>query len=407
MRDHALRAVNLESDAAIIGLTPAEIEAASGLSRPTVGGLIDRFQPVLVAQDQDGGPMPKGTSGKARRWAIDPNIGVTLGVEVTEEAAQVVAGDLYGRILDRRPISRDEIADETLQQATCAIRDLLSGRPATDVAGVGISLAAPVDHGRGIASLSSDGPWSDWQLMQVRGQLRARLGWEEVPFRLENDANLSALAEYIWGAGRPSPVGDRAPYKNIVYVEWSRGVGTGLIFAGDLYRGDGLAGELGHTIINPKLDAPRCSRCGGSGCLETVIGWETIVRRVPQYTKRGALHEDDLKTVLQQAHAPGQERDLLAAAAQTLGFVLGPVINMLNPELVIIGGDVGSWGFDVIRAPLLESLTRFTMRPALAYVTVVGSKLGEQARVQGTLAIVLRASSRTAGTLTNFFLRRI
>jgi predicted NBD/HSP70 family sugar kinase len=406
LRDHALRTVDLDGARPVVGLTPGEIEDQSGLSRPSVSGLIDRFKPVLEAQDHDGYPVING-SDRVRRWAIKATVGAVLGVEIADEFAQVAIGDLYGRITEKRALHRDDIADHTIHEAVRVIRELLADRPSKEVLGVGISLAAPVEHGRGIALSASDEVWGDWQLMQVREHLQARLGWDQIPFRLDNDANLSALAEYVWGVARPSPVGDRRAYENVIYIEWSRGIGAGLILRGDPYHGAGVAGELGHTVIDLDDNATRCRRCGRLGCLETAIGWEAILRTMPEYKARDVLHDEDLKTALRQAHSDDpQKGEAFATAARTLGLVLGPVIHLLNPELVIIGGDVGNWGYDVIRAPLLECLTRYTMRPALADVTIVAPKLGDEATIQGTLAILLKASSLTAGTLTRFLQRQ-
>ncbi len=407
LRDHGLGSGGLPPGAAVPGLTLAEIEERSGLSRPSVSGLIRRFGPVLDAQGVAGQPAPaKG----ARRWALDPTVGDVIAVEIGQEHARVAVSDLYGRIKGHRPLD-SATADETLDQAAEEIRDLVADRSAGDIVGVGVSLAAPVERNKGVRSGALSGGlleaiWTDWELLRVQEHLRARLGWDEVPVVLDNDANLSALGEYVWGAGRPRRLADRPPYQNIVYVEWSVGIGAGLILGGELYRGDGVAGEIGHTVVREGDGAPECRYCGNHGCLETVAGWEAILRGLPEYAGRADLKQSDLREAFARADAGGPVAQAFAEATRDVGRVLGPLIHVLNPELVIIGGDVGRWGFEVVRNPLMHHLRRYTMRPALADVTIVPARLGVLSALQGAVALVLRPSFGEPRALLAFLQRK-
>ena len=174
---------------------------------------------------------------------IDPTAGIVIAVEIAQDHARVAVSDLYGRIERVRSFG-STLADETVEEAVQQIRELMNGRSAASVVGVGVSLATPVEREKGVirpavsAGTRAD-IWADWELMSVRENLRARLGWDHVAVLMDNDANVSALAESIWGAGRPSRLPDSPSYKNIIYVEWSKGIGAGLILDGQIHRGKG------------------------------------------------------------------------------------------------------------------------------------------------------------------------
>jgi|SRR5579875_166976 len=382
LRTAALSSVNLRTGAAAHGLTQTELEQQMSVSRPSIVNLLRHFRPVLIEQRSEG--------SRGARIALDPGAGVAVGVHIGRAELAVVLADLYGRILPvTTPPDYERSAERTLGDADAtldwiarAIAQRLAevGRSREEVIGVGIALGGPVDRERGVlrAPLDATGAGSDWELLSVRDELPRRLGWEDVPFLLDNDANLSALAEYTWGAARPT---EGRNYRNVLYVEWSHGIGAGLILGGELYRGAGVAGELGHAVVS--ADGPACPQCGHGGCLEALIGWPALARQ---------LEADSLEGALSQARAgEGRARAAFAAAAEQLAQALGPLISVLNPGLVLIGGTVGQLGYDVVRPTLLQALKRLTMRPALQDVELAAATLPTRAALQGALALVLRA----------------
>lgn len=405
LRDHVLETMDLGQRITVPGLTPAELEEKSGLSRPSVAGLIKRFAGVLDAQSADGGAR-RGPGEQARRWAVSPDAGIAIGAEMGA-TCRVAIADLYGRVLDQREAHDLVLAEDAVDWEVQQIRDLVPAEAVDDVVGVGVSLPAPIDRVKGLIRSARLESASDWEVINVRAQLRSRLGWETVPILLDNDANLSALAEHVWGAARPSPAGDRPRYRHVVYVEWSRGVGAGLILNGEVFHGMGIAGELGHTVIHHDAEGEPCRRCGRRGCLETQIGWERLLRRLPEYCDRPRLDERDLIAALETAGDRGtRARAEFDGAAGDLAKVLGPVIHLLNPELVIVGGDVGRHGYDIVRTALMPSLMRLTMRPALEDVTIVPPKLTTSPPLQGALALVLRQPHRESDPLVPYLQRK-
>jgi predicted NBD/HSP70 family sugar kinase len=429
LRDHAMSSGGSFASR-VVGLThPPELEQWSGLSRPSVNTLVDRFQAVLDHQDVDGKPIPPT---QARRWALNSRAGLVIAVELGQ-VNRVAISDLYGRLaprddrdeLDLDSLLDDEtkngaaVADKVLDWAVNSIRRLVGDRHHDDVVGVGISLAAPLDRDKGVlrAPLSArrfdtaGASTDEWQLMKAREQLVSRLGWDDVTFLLDNDANLSALAEYVWGAGRWAAsrplLPDRPPFEDMFYVEWSRGIGGGLILGGELYRGRGVSGEIGHTIIAlDKNDDPVCLGCGKSGCLQSLAGWDAVFK--------DALNEDpdrishnELVEMLQPEHERHEEvAKAFDRAAKRLAQVLGPVIHFLNPQLVVIGGDVGRLAYPLVRASLHQALNEYTMHPALADVTVRQTTMDEDGTLRGAIALLLLQQKDDPEALLTFLQRR-
>ena len=119
------------------------------------------------------------------------------------------------------------------------------------------------------------------------------------------------------------------------------------------YRGAGVAGEIGHTVI--QSDGPRCASCGNCGCLEVLTRWPALARDIP------TAHDPASAIRLAQAGDPAA-RQAFEAAADHVARALGPLISVLNPDMVLIGGTVGQRGFQVVRTPLLRALKRYTSR---------------------------------------------
>jgi predicted NBD/HSP70 family sugar kinase len=192
---------------------------------------------------------------------------------------------------------------------------------------------------------------------------------------VENDANLGALGEWMWGAGRGAA--------HMAYVKASTGIGAGFIVAGQPYVGaGGTAGELGHTVVDP--GGPIC-RCGNRGCLETLAGAPAVLGSLRD------VHGEALTLTEAVAYArrgdAGCQR-AIADAGISIGTAVATLCNLFNPQRVVVGGDLGAAG-ELLLAPLRESLRRAAIRSAADDVEVVQGRLGERAEVLGAVALVL------------------
>jgi len=198
-----------------------------------------------------------------------------------------------------------------------------------------------------------------------------------LPVHVENDANLGALAEYVWGSGRG--------HSDVIYIKLSSGVGAGLLLGGRLHEGaGGTAGEIGHT---PAQQGTAICRCGSRGCLETVASARAIAEQL------GASRGEPVSTRellrLTAAGDPAAVR-LIAEAGREIGVALAGLCNLITPDCVIIGGDLSAAG-ELITEPVFESIRRYAITNAAEQVTVVAGVLGERAELLGALALVLHA----------------
>ena len=210
------------------------------------------------------------------------------------------------------------------------------------------------------------------------------------PCALENDANASALAEHRWGAGRGS--------RHMLFLTVSSGIGGGIIIDGALYRGaSGAAGEVGHMTINAR--GPRCG-CGRRGCLEMYASGLAIARRARRLVAR---HPDSLiarlarqepltAKLVQQAAEEGDDgaQELIAAAGYDLGVGLGSLINIFNPQVIVIGGSLTKAG-DSYLGPAREAAQRECFAQAWRDLRIVVGALGDRSAAMGAAAVALDA----------------
>jgi predicted NBD/HSP70 family sugar kinase len=200
-----------------------------------------------------------------------------------------------------------------------------------------------------------------------------RLG---LPVFVDNDANLGALAELMWGAARGVVDG--------AYIRVGTGIGAGLIIGGSVYRGArGTAGEIGHSTIAP--DGPVC-RCGNRGCLERVAGGRAIL----QSLAGSHAHELTLDEVLDHAlHGEAACRRIISDAGHLVGAQVATLCNLVNPERVVIGGPLSTAG-DILLDPLRHTIARSALPIAADTAEVVLGELGDRAAALGAVALVLQ-----------------
>ena len=249
-------------------ISRAEIARRTGLSRSTVSSLVADLQADgLVIERPEPGSAHGAQGGRPPiLLSFDASAGAAVGVDFGHSHVRVAVSDLASTILAERTraLDTDHDAQEGLEMAAELVVETLAdaGVARETVIGAGMGLPGPIDQGDGTVGSSAILP--GWIGMAAASELRRRL---DIPVMVDNDANLGALAEAAFGAGRDA--GD------LVYLKVSSGIGAGLILNGRLYRGSsGLAGELGHVLVDP--DGIVC-RCGNRGCLETVAATGALV----------------------------------------------------------------------------------------------------------------------------------
>jgi predicted NBD/HSP70 family sugar kinase len=363
-------------------ISQADIARLTGLSRTTVHTLVSEMKDAGVVREVEAG-VPDSRGGRPAVLLVlrDSSLAV-VGIDFGHSHVGVAVADIGHNVLAERKCDLDvsndaraaldaavRMVDEMLAEARMEPKSLI---------GAGIGIPGPVDRARGAAGSATILP--GWTGLQIRTEMQERLG---VPVEIENDANLGALAELTWGAGRES--------SNFVYVKAATGIGAGIVIDGKLVRGaSGTAGEIGHTTLD---EAGALCYCGNRGCLETVASGPAIIRLV------GPLDGEvpSLARIVELAVA-GDVRcqRAIADAGHEIGVAIAGLCNLINPERVVIGGLLSRTG-EVLLHPMRESIRRHVVQAAAETLDVRPAVLVERAELLGSLALALQGSSqRTA-----------
>lgn len=338
------------------GKSRARLAAETGLSKATMSSLVsDLAERGLV---EEGGLDRDGSVGRPGQIVSVTGASVAgVGLEISVDHLAVTGVDLRGTVIRESSVSLpvDQLPQEVVldQMANLMARTLDSIRGA-GMRVVAVTVAPPgvVDYGAGSVRFA---PNLGWRSVPVVAELSRRLGPSAPPIHLENDAKLAAMAAYAGHA--------HEGIRDLLYLTGDAGVGAGIIAGGRLVRGwSGFSGEVGHLPLDP--DQHPCN-CGRTGCWETVIGLAALLRLAAP--DDDVVHdpdrpiEDRLQTIRQRA-VDGDARTVAALDTITghLARGLSLLIDVLNPEVVVLGGYFGFFG-DQVLPPLDEALARRRM----------------------------------------------
>ncbi|MGK5545364.1 ROK family transcriptional regulator [Streptomyces sp. URMC 127] len=351
-------------------LTQAEIARTTGLSAATVSN--------IVRELKEGGTVevtPTSSGGRrARSVSLSGDAGIVVGVDFGHTHLRVAVGNLAQRVLaeDAEPLDVDASAAQGLDRAEHLVRRLIddAGIDPAKIVGVGLGVPGPIDVETG--TLGSTAILPGWAGTNPRDELASRLS---VPVHVDNDANLGALGELVWGAGRGAA--------DLAYIKVASGVGAGLVINGQIYRGPGgTAGEIGHITLDES--GPVC-RCGNRGCLETFTAARYVLPLL--HSAHGADLTVARMVQLAREGDPGCRR-VISDVGRHIGSGVANLCNLLNPRRVVLGGDLAPSG-ELVLAPIRESVSRYAIPSAARQLEVVPGALGGRAEVLGALALVL------------------
>lgn len=367
----------------------AEVAADTGLNKATVsslvGELVDRG---LVREGDVKRAGAVGRPGQALELAGKSVCGIGLEVNVDYIAAIVV--DLAGEVLfDRRvPVDVPAVGP---QWVCGALADLIETAAASaqrkNAEPVGATVAVPglVDVSHGVIRFAPNLGWHD---VRVADELTQRVGHPAYPISVDNDANLSALAEYSVGVAAGTP--------DLLYLTGEVGVGAGLIVAGALLRGaEGFSGEAGHLPVDPS--GQTCG-CGRSGCWETMVGLAALLRYAADSDDPVCDAALDLEKRLTEIERRAQDGDARTMAALThvgvgLGIGASILVNLFNPRVIVLGGYFARLG-PYLLGPAMSELRARVVAPDIAGSRVELSDLGFTAAVRGGAQVALEAVFR-------------
>lgn len=373
----------------------------TGLSRTTVSSIVESLLKDGLAREGD--TQSAAPSGGRRPTLVHFNesAGVIIGVDLGRSHCTIVATDLAAKILAREsgPFDATLGADLCLPLLVAALRRFIATHNiARDtILGLGLGIPGPVDAQQRMLIHPPRMP--GWDGVDVRGILHREL---DLTVCMGNDANMGALGESRYGAGRG--------LSDFAYVKVGSGIGCGLVISGNVYHGShGSAGELGHFTIDE--DGPLCD-CGNRGCLETVSSGPAIVRDAIEALSlnrqrraqglapvagsaaltRASNTTVDVADVVQAAlDGDPASRAAIERAGELIGVALAGLINLVNPSVILVDGGVARAG-ELLLGPIRRAIAVRSLSAASANTSLASAELGTNAIALGAVAAVIDAA---------------
>ncbi len=317
--------------------------------------------------------MPKTKEHALPILAIDIG-GTKIITAIISDEGQVMAKEYCPTLADEGP-------QAVLDRIFSTLDHLLgsSNMAPSQLNGLSIAAAGAIDFGKGIVTLSPNLP--GWRDIPLRDIVKERYG---INTFLLNDASAAVLGEHRFGAGRG--------LNNIIYITVSTGIGSGILINGELYLGaSGGAGEVGHTTID--VNGPKCS-CGNTGCLETLASGTAVAREAIRRIKAGeksSLTEiaggkvEDITAEEVSIAAQGGDSlasEIISQAATYLSIGLLNLVNIFNPEMIIVGGGMSNMG-DLLLNPARQVVKERAFQLLAKAVRIVVAELGNNAEILG------------------------
>ena len=355
----------------------------------------------LGRSGRDSGPL--STQGATRTTGkLLASQGYVVGIEISGSGARqsLALADLEGNVLyrTRRPLDYVPDTETVLKLIDDMLEETLTPERLHDgrVLRVGVAVGGLVDASQGIVrTLHHARGWNDFPLQDY---LAKRL---DRPCIIDNNANAAALAEVTFGAASASDGTLRASERVALYVGLGRGIGGGLVVNGKIYHGaSSTAGEIGHMLV--KEQGPKCS-CGSYGHLEAIASAQAISRAMIGLSVEYPETEDAIRRVTgaRAERITAEQVFRLAAAGdpvarrvtedvyQYLGIALAKMVHIVNPSVIILGGQVAQAG-DLLTRPLQERLQDMCLKEAIHSLRVTQGSLGADANLLGAVTLALQ-----------------
>ncbi|PYS81934.1 MAG: hypothetical protein DMF67_14810 [Acidobacteria bacterium] len=364
-------------------ISRAEIAHETALQRSTVSLIVGELMEDGLVEEIEG----ESTGGRPptllRLRAAGP---VAVGVAVGTTQTIVATSDLGGRVLEQEEFPTARNSEEMLGRVIERIRKLMKGKIRGSIEGIGVSLPGLVDYETGSALFIPYFKWRDWD---VKRAVEDATG---LPVVVDNDANAAALAE-LW-FGRP----EIREVRDFILVLVEEGLGTGIVFDGQIYRGEaGAAGEFGHMTIGSA--APVACASGSRDCWEAFACERTALARYEKLSRGvGPRQKVSFPQLIDRAF--GGERAAQTALLRTahyLGVGIANLIKGLSPEAVIVGGRIAR-AWPLIANDLKKAVAKSSICRGLPPPRINVSSLGEQPQLMGALSLVLASKFASVTT---------
>ena len=279
--------------------------------------------------------------------------------------------------------------DEVVERIARCVRDAVDEADLNlkQVAGVGIGAPGAVDFATGTVIFAPN--MEGWKEVPLKKELEKQLG---VPVYVENDCNISALGVYVAEL--------KSKPRHVVGIFVGTGIGGGLIINGELYSGVGhTAGEVGHMVL--EVNGPKCG-CGNKGCFEALASRTAIFQQIKAGIKDGQktiltemlgndladLRSGDLRKAIRRGDKFVDR--IVESASEYIGIAVANLVNILNPEVVVLGGGVLEALADEMMSVILETASDYAMPGSMKGVEIIASKLGDSAGITGGAVLARR-----------------
>jgi len=373
------------------GLSRTDLADKMDLTRAAVSLIVDGLVESGVVQEAE---IRSARSGRPPvTLEINPNRGLVAAIDMGATHMSIAVADFTARILEEIDIPFDikNGPDACIAEANKNLLKLLESQSLSlsNLSAVGIGVPGPVITEAGMVVAPPIMP--GWDRYPIRGALEKMWG---CPVTLNNDAELGALGEWAYGAGRGE--------KNIAYIKVGSGIGAGLILNQQIYGGTtGAAGEIGHLTIEE--NGPECN-CGNHGCLEAFAGGHAIAQQGQQLAKSGKrtlLSALPMESITAHEVAEAARRgdlhsqEILRRAGTFIGIAIAGLINLFNPSIVIIGGGVAQAG-DLLTAPIRQAVRERAMRASEQSVRITTGMLGRRSLLIGATVQAINVAIHNA-----------
>ena len=384
-------------------ISRADISKIIKLTRSTVSNLVY----YLIRKDlvKEIGLTSSGVGRKAILLKLNSKAYYSIGVDLGTLRTTVVITDLLGRIEKRieYPTNSHQDKDKIIKKLITTIHNIIkdSGIQLKKISGVGVAAPGLIDK-KGLMLITPNFGWKDTPL---GGILKKEF---HIPVFVDNNVNAMALAEFEFGKGQG--------VKNFVFINVGIGIGAGIVIDGKLFHGESnCTGEIGHTTVD--YNGPKCS-CGNNGCLEVMVSGPAVVKRAIKAIKEGEksviseLVNYDLNKIsaeiVYKAANQGDKlgRSIMEKTGEYLGTGVANIINLFNPELVIVGGGVARAG-DLIFEPLKKAVQERAFSVSAEVAKIIPVSLGKDCTVIGAAALVLKEMFEITRVITSSHLDSI
>lgn len=319
--------------------------------------------------------------------SINPGRGLVAGIDMGATHMGAMIANCAAQVMEEKEtlidIARGPAA--CIEEADALLREVTekAGARIEDLLAIGLGVPGPIQAEAGMVVAPPIMP--GWDRFPIRATLEKR--WKR-PVSLNNDAELGAVGEWAYGAGRG--------VHNLAYIKVATGVGAGLLLDGHTYRGaTGSAGEIGHLTVD--FDGELCT-CGNRGCLETLASGPAIARQAQRAVSAGqqtqlSLPNNGHSITASEVAAAASQGDLLsqriiAEAGEQLGIAIANLVNLINPNMVVVGGSVAQIG-DLFLEPVRREVQRRSLPASVRAVQITTALLGNRSSLLGAVVQAL------------------